>query len=81
MTDHQQILYGSLSVVESGDMLPNEDYRIKDEFVGGEVRSAAKLSEDTLMLASYYSNAFHLLFHLDQWMGKRCGRGTSIFRI
>lgn len=68
--DHQQILYGSLSVVESGDMLPNEDYRIKDEFVGGEVRSAAKLSEDTLMLASYYSNAFHLLFHLDQWMGE-----------
>jgi hypothetical protein len=67
--DHQQILYGSLSVVESGDAVPNEDYRTKDEFVGGEVRSDIKVSEDTLMLASYYSNETHLLFHLDQWMG------------
>lgn len=67
--DHKQVLYGSLSIVESGEYIPNEHYRIKDEFVGGEVRSDVNVSEDTLMLDSYYSNERHLIFNLDQLVG------------
>ena len=68
--NHQQIIYGSLSVVKAGDHIPNEEYRVKTESSKGDVLSDLKVSEDTIELKSKYSDAKHIELDLDELMGE-----------
>lgn len=66
---HTKTLYGALSVVKKGDYVPNENYKVKDDTSKGEVRSEIKISEDTLMLKSKYTDKSKIEFDLDELMG------------
>ncbi|MDK2799350.1 MAG: hypothetical protein PWP27_1783 [Clostridiales bacterium] len=68
--NHQRMLYGAFSVVREGENIPNEEYRIKEKEREGEIRSKIKVSEDTLMLKSTYTNDTKLEFDLDELMGE-----------
>ncbi|RKD22006.1 hypothetical protein SAMN02745883_01275 [Caminicella sporogenes DSM 14501] len=68
--NHTTKILAVLSVVESGEYVPNEDYKIKKEEREGEVRASIDVSEDTLMLSSSYADDNYLKLDLDELMGE-----------
>lgn len=66
--DHEFEIYGSFSVVEEGRYIPNEDYRVKDEYRKGEIRGEITVSEDTLRLDRYYTDRRYVEIDLDDLM-------------
>jgi len=68
--DHEFEIFGSLSVVEEGEYIPNEEYRVKYEGRIGEVRGKTSQSEDTLILDRYYTDRRYLEVDLDELMGQ-----------
>lgn len=69
-SDHETIKYGSLSVVKSGDYIPNEEYRVKNDSKKGEVKGKIKISEDIIELDSKYSDEQFLELDFDELMGQ-----------
>ncbi|WP_207642551.1 IPT/TIG domain-containing protein [Inediibacterium massiliense] len=69
--NHQRILYGTLSVIKSGDKddIPNEEYKIKENGKYGEVRGDLKISKDTLLISPSDINVRELNVDLDEAMG------------
>ncbi len=68
--NHITEVLGALSVVETGDYIPNEEYRVKNDEGKGEVHGDIKRSEDTLILDSRYADDSYVKLDLDQWMGE-----------
>ncbi|QEK13261.1 hypothetical protein FQB35_13815 [Crassaminicella thermophila] len=68
--NHKRITYEALGVVSSGEYIPNEEYRIKEEGSFGEVHRNLKVSEDTLLISPSDINEKELEFDLDELMGK-----------
>ena len=64
-----EMVYGVLSVVEEGDYVPNEDYRVKDESSTGVVKETIKTNEDVLEIEDKHSNRRYLEVDLDELMG------------
>jgi len=69
-SSHQRVLYGALSVIKAGDVIPDEEYRYKGSWKTGEVLGELKVSEDTLLLSSRYSDRGYLSLDLDELMGE-----------
>lgn len=69
-SSHQRVLYGSLSVIKAGEVIPDEKYRLKGGGKTGDVLADLKVSEDTLLLSSRYSDHRHLTLDLDELMGE-----------
>lgn len=67
---HGRISYGSLSVIKSGDNVPNEENRVKVSSSKGDILSDLKVSEDTLELKSKYSDEKRIELDLDELMGQ-----------
>ena len=67
--DHEFEALGALSVVRGGRHVPNEEYRVKDEFRIGDVISDLFVSEDTLILERPYTDRRSLEIDLDEIMG------------
>lgn len=68
--NHQRTVYGSLSVIQAGEFVPNEEYKVKDEGSQGEVRGFLKRSADTLFLSPSHIDEKELNIDLDEVMGK-----------
>ena len=64
-----EMVYGVFSVVEQGDHVPNEEYRIKDESSLGTVKETIKTSEDTLEVNRRHTDRGYLEINLDELMG------------
>lgn len=74
-----ELKYGVLSVVESGDFIPNEDYFVKDKALEGRVISLRTSSEDVLELKSRYADRSFLEIDLDQVLGHESWTKTIDF--
>ncbi len=68
-TNHTRALYGAFSVVKEGEIVPNEEY-LEEESDLGEIRKDLKVSEDTLLLESRYSDDSYLEVDLDELIGQ-----------
>ncbi|WZL73570.1 IPT/TIG domain-containing protein [Clostridiaceae bacterium 35-E11] len=68
--NHKKTTHGSLSVIQGGEFVPNETYRIKDDSRQGEVRGLLKRSEDTLLLSPDDIDEKELFIDLDKIMGE-----------
>ncbi|MCR4430384.1 MAG: Ig-like domain-containing protein [Tepidanaerobacteraceae bacterium] len=68
--DHEYEIYGALSVVKEGDFVPNEEYMEKSNSKAGEVRGNVKLSSDTLLLDSDFTDKSRVSLDLDELMGE-----------
>ncbi|MBU5255521.1 hypothetical protein [Tissierella praeacuta] len=64
-----QMVYGVFSVVEEGDYIPNEEYRVKDDSSTGMVKGNIGKSKDVLELSSKYTDNRYLEIDLDELMG------------
>lgn len=64
-----EMVYGVFSVVEEGDYVPNEEYRIKSESYLGTVKEIKKISIDVLELNPRRANSSLLEIDLDELMG------------
>lgn len=64
-----QMVYGVFSVVEEGDYIPNEEYRVKDDSSKGMVKGNIGKSKDILELSSKYTDNRYLEIDLDELMG------------
>lgn len=64
-----QMVYGVFSVVEEGDYIPNEEYRVKDDSSTGMVKEIIGRSKDVLELSSRYTDNRYLEIDLDELMG------------
>lgn len=64
-----EMVYGVFSVVEEGDYVSNEEYRIKSESSLGTVKEVINTSKDILELSTRYANSSILEINLDELMG------------
>jgi len=69
--DHEFEVFGALSVVKQGSHIPNEEYRVKDEYRYGQVISHLQVSEDTLILERPYTYRSTFEVDLDEIMGQQ----------
>ena len=63
------MVYGVLSVVEEGDYIPNEEYKIIQNSSYGIVKGDLNSSKDTLELKSRELDKYYLEINLDELMG------------
>lgn len=68
--DHEFEIIGSFSVIEEGEHIPREDYKVKRDYRKGEVRAHTKISEDTLRLKRNYTDKSRVKLDLDDLMGE-----------
>ena len=64
-----EMVHGVLSVVEQGDYIPNEEYRVKEDSSIGIVKETIKTSKDTLELKEKNTYKGKLEINLDELMG------------
>ncbi len=64
-----EMVHGVLSVVEEGDYIPNEDYRVKKENDIGMVKEIIGTSKDIIDLNNKSTNQLYLEIDLDELMG------------
>lgn len=69
-SDHGFEIIGSFSVIEEGEYIPEEDYRVKRDYHKGQVIAYTKVSEDTLHLKRNYTDRNRLELDLDDLMGE-----------
>ncbi len=65
-----EMVYGVLSIVEEGDYIPNEDYRVKDENRREIVKENIARSSDVLEIKSRYTDRRNMEIDLDELMGR-----------
>lgn len=62
------MIYGVFSVVEEGDYIPNEEYKVKSSLFGT-VKEIINTSKDIVELNSRHTNKTYLEINLDELMG------------
>ncbi|WP_026893548.1 Ig-like domain-containing protein [Clostridiisalibacter paucivorans] len=67
--NHSTYEYGAFSVVKSGDYIPNEETRLKEEDRKGDVLANVSVNEDTIVLDSKYRDDKKVTLNLDELMG------------
>lgn len=65
-----EMIYGVLSIVEEGDYIPNEDYRVKNENRREIVKGNIDRSSDVLEIKSRYTDRRNMKIDLDELMGR-----------
>lgn len=78
--DNRRKIIDAFTVVKSGEALIEDNYILKKEGRQGEVQGDLKISHDTLVLSSRYTNRPQLHLDLDQWMGEEVLGRTLQFR-
>ncbi|MCT4593740.1 MAG: Ig-like domain-containing protein [Anaeromicrobium sp.] len=64
--NHKATMYGSISIIQEGDYVPNEKYKIKDKTSYGDIKSDIRINKDTLEVIGTYDE---LEINLDKLMG------------